>query len=114
MTGEDAGARNVERTVREELGRRVGRELPEPLIELELESDLGLASMDVVELADALEDALGVDVLKQTPVTDLRTVGDLLTAARRVTGAGDRQQAEDSDLLLASRRAAARRRRRTS
>ena len=66
---------------------------------------LGLTSLDVVELIVALNARLGIDPFKQRAFTEIRTVGDLVSAYRVPAAAG----LADGELAASRRRAEARR-----
>jgi long-chain acyl-CoA synthetase len=58
------------------ISRIAGRSLPTPEPEATLDSDLGLSSLDRVELFNAIEDRYQLD-LSETRFSSVRTVGDL-------------------------------------
>jgi long-chain acyl-CoA synthetase len=65
-----------ESPVAELIGRITGRRVGESSADAALDSDLGLSSLDRVELISALEDRYQVD-LSETRFSDVRTVGDV-------------------------------------
>jgi acyl carrier protein len=95
--------------VRTELARRLSRRAPCDPASLRDDlplADLGLGSLDLLELVDALEDVLGAAPFEgQRALTDVRTVGDLCAAYRPAASTGPDDLLEDS-----RRRAEARRR----
>lgn len=50
---------------------------------------LGLKSMDIAQVVLILEDELEVDPFQETPITSIRTVGDLIAAYKQATGESD-------------------------
>ena len=58
------------------IARVAGRAVPAPSLDASLDSDLGLGSLDRVELMSALEDRYQVD-LSETSFSAVRTVGDV-------------------------------------
>jgi acyl carrier protein len=75
-----------------------------------LEADLGLSSLDVIQLVAKVASAAGVDPLARAPaITDLRTIDDLCRILRGLV-AGDSSEPEAIDALRA-RHAEARARR---
>ncbi len=86
-----AGAKDIARVspVTELIERITGRSATGVTAEAKLDSDLGLSSLDRVELLGALEDRYQVD-LSETRLSGARTVGDV---ERMLTG-GARQRAE--------------------
>lgn len=83
----------------------------------ELNAQLGLSSLDMAELVVALEMRFSVDPFSSlVPITDVRTVGDLIGAYEKAL-LGEKNGTEidpepvNEALLAAQQRAAARRRR---
>jgi acyl carrier protein len=82
------------------IARVVGRAVPNLKAGANLDSDLGLSSLDRVELLGALEDRYQVD-LSETRFSDVRTVGDLdRNAARRVMPRRPRQKAAQKAITI--------------
>ena len=50
---------------------------------------LGLKSMDIAQVVLILEDELEVDPFQETPITSIRTVGDLIAAYKQATSEPD-------------------------
>ncbi len=100
--------------VRQELARRLSRRTPDQapvLTEDAVLADLGLGSLDLFELVDALETALAVNPFEgRLALSDVRTVGDLCAAYRSGTGGASPAHAADDLLERSRRRAEARRR----
>src|SRR5580693_8363195 len=69
------------------ISRVAGRSVPNLRSEVSLDSDLGLSSLDRVELLSALEDRYQVD-LSETRFSSVRTVGDLERMLRGDAGLG--------------------------
>ena len=84
--GKDVGS---DRPVMELIGRITGRSVTGLDAEAALDSDLGLSSLDRVELISALEDRYQVD-LSETRLSAARTVGDV----ERMLSGEARQRAE--------------------
>jgi acyl carrier protein len=106
-----------DRAIRAEVSRRLSRQhavAPVVVTDDSSLSDLGLGSLDLLELVDELETVLKVNPFEGTvAVTEMRTVGDLCAAYRTALVGG--LPATDDDLLQSSRkRAEARRRDRTA
>src|SRR5208282_4469015 len=88
------GARST-RPLAELLTRVTGRVAPNLSPDANLESGLGLSSLERVELLSALEDRYQVD-LSETKFADLATVGDLEKLLQRERGAQSRTQGSQS------------------
>jgi acyl carrier protein len=115
MTAERSG--DVSQVVRAELSRLLKRQPAGAVLSgSSVLSELGVGSLDLLELADALETALQVNPFDQgTSMTDLRTVGDLCAAYEAAAGGRAPASADRDELLQSSRRRAeARRRPRTT
>jgi acyl carrier protein len=76
-----------------------------------LNGTLGLSSLDLAELVVALEDTFGADPFaKLVPITDMRTVDDLVRAYRAALLSEPADPDELDQELTAARRRGARRR----
>lgn len=73
----------IKQVVLEEL-RQVLEKLPQGMeidADMNLNSDLGMSSLQLAELVAALEDRFGWDPFREhVPITEVRTVGDLCAA----------------------------------
>lgn len=114
MTGRLFPVGATDAAVRQELVRRLTRRTPggAPVLTDDTAlADLGLGSLDLFELVDALETALAINPFEgRLALSDVRTVGDLCGAYRSASGGTSSSQAAD-DLLESSRRRAEARRR---
>jgi acyl carrier protein len=111
MAGERSA--DVRPLVRAELTHRLRRAATEPLATFtdhDSLAQLGVGSLDLLELADALETSLGVSPFDRgVSLTEMRTVGDLYRAYQAAVDG--RESDTDEELLRSSRtRAEARRR----
>ena len=83
----------------------------------ELNAHLGLSSLQMAELVVALEMRFSIDPFSSlVPITEVRTVGDLVAAYERALRTGDDAKDGEAEpvnetLVAAQRRAMARRRR---
>jgi len=100
--------------VRAEILRRLSRVAPvadDVLTDDMALSDLGIGSLDLLEIIDALETSLAANPFEgRLAPSDIRTVGDLYAAYRPATDGASPGDAID-DLLASSRKRAAARRR---
>jgi acyl carrier protein len=67
-----------------DLARRRQPGLTQITPEQVLTTELGLESLDLAQLVAVLEEQLGVDPFATTAMTNVRTVGDLCAAYRKV------------------------------
>lgn len=115
MTREPPARRDVERVIRDEIGLLL-RERHRPGAWVARDDgleELGLASLDVVQLAVILAARLGVDPFQRSAsITDVRTVGDLCRAYERALAGEVSEPLHTADLLAHQRAAEARRARR--
>lgn len=117
MSTERPTSEQIEQTVREQIGSRLtSRYGHHPaLVDAHSLQDLGLDSLDLHELADSLETALGLNPFEQAmSVNDVRTVGELCRAYAAAGAPDDQPAVEDAALLASRRRAETRRRRQHS
>jgi acyl carrier protein len=70
------------------ISRVAGRTVPNLRPDASLDSDLGLSSLDRVELLSALEDRYQVD-LSETRFSSVKTVGDIERMLRGETAPGE-------------------------
>jgi len=109
---EQPARRDVERLIRDEIGLLLPeRRQPGAWVAREdgLE-ELGLASLDVVQLAVSLAARLGVDPFQRSAsITDVRTVGDLCQAYERALAGEAGEPLPTADLLAHQREVEARR-----
>jgi acyl carrier protein len=100
--------------VRAEILRRLSRVAPDAAVVLTDDmalNDLGIGSLDLLEIIDALETSLAANPFEgRLAPSDIRTVGDLYAAYRSTTDGVAPGDAVD-DLLASSRRRAEARRR---
>jgi len=89
---QQAGAASASQAASNPLGelisRVAGRSMPNLRSEVSLDSDLGLSSLDRVELLSALEDRYQVD-LSETRFSSVRTVGDVERMLRGEVTSGE-------------------------
>lgn len=118
MSSEQASAAGIEQAVRDQIANRLKSRYGQhpALMDADTLQALGIDSLDLHELADSLETALGVNPFEQAmSVNDVRTVGDLCRAYCAAAGVHQGEPpAEDAALLASRRRGEARRRRHTS
>jgi acyl carrier protein len=104
---------DVPALVRAELSNRLRRRPADPPVsvaEADALADLGVGSLELLELADALETALEVNPFDSgVSLTEMRTVSDLCAAYQAAVSG--RPSPADDDLLHASRKRAEARRR---
>jgi acyl carrier protein len=121
MTADRSSRQHIKRVVCEQIVHLVERIPNNPPArsgviheEQSLEA-LGFGSLDLLELVDSLETALGVNPFEQgLSMTDVRTVGDLCGAYHRALSEGAGAPDGTDPILLASvRRGVGRRHRRT-
>ena len=65
--------------LREIIAEQVGIEVDEITMDASFEDDLGLDSLDLVELSMALEAEFNIGEMTEEEVAGIKTVGDLLT-----------------------------------
>lgn len=96
MNREQPTRRHVERVIQDEIGRLLAQRTPSgaPVARGDALEELGLSSLDVVQLAVSLAVRLGVDPFQRASITDLRTIGDLCEAYERAL-AGDGRRRPD-------------------
>jgi acyl carrier protein len=58
---------------------QLGIEASSITIDSDFEDDLGVDSLDLVELSMALEQEFGIEEMTEEDVTSIKTVGDLVT-----------------------------------
>jgi acyl carrier protein len=106
-------ADEIARTIRDEITQRIMQKrgsLP-ALSDQDSFDDLGLTSLDVVELIATLEDRAAASPRHMASFADLRTVGDLVRAFASTFPAGRGAVSTEDQALQASRRRAEARRR---
>jgi acyl carrier protein len=106
----------IGRAVRAEIGRRVDgrRAAPVEISDSHTLEALGIASLELFDLAGRLEERLGVDPFEQSfSLNDIRTVADLCRAYDACISNRANAGQQDDVLLASRRRAEARLRRRT-
>jgi acyl carrier protein len=103
----------IARAIQEEVGRllaRKDRTCPELSGDRSLQGDLGLTSLDIVELLASLETRLGAGTFHiSISFTELRTVADLFSATCSGTAECDIARRNENILQAAKIRAEARR-----
>jgi acyl carrier protein len=112
MSSEQASAEGIEQAVREQIASRLKSRYGQhpALMDAQTLQALGIDSLDLHELADSLETALGVNPFEQAmSVNDVRTVGDLCRAYCAAAGVQGQPATEDAALLASRRRAETRR-----
>jgi acyl carrier protein len=117
MSSEQGSVQGIEQTVREQIANRLKSRYGQhpALMDAHTLQALGIDSLDLHELADSLETALGVNPFEQAmSVNDVRTVGDLCRAYCAAAGVTEQPDADDAALLASRRRGEARRRRQHS
>lgn len=108
----DSVTRMVEDTVREVLEKR-GLDTSALSPEAKLADTLGLKSMDLAEIVLILEDELDTDPFQITPITSVRTLGDLRDAYLTMLGLAQSQAPQQdiaAEMSAARSRRAGRRR----
>lgn len=117
MPIEPPTSEQIAQTVRDQIGSRLKAQHGQhpTLLDGHSLQELGLDSLDLHELADSLETALGVNPFEQAmSVNDVRTVGELCRAYTAAAVPTDEPAVDDAALLASRRRAEARRRRHLS
>jgi len=116
--GNGPGRADIERLIRQQIAQRLSHKSGPALQSIEPDdvlTELGLESLDLLELADHLETALGVNPFDaDVALFDMRTVSDFCGAYTAAVSQGRAGDAAAPDPLLdaARRRAELRRRQR--